>query len=120
MNSNSVRSPQLENGYTMIAHELLEVMARYPFNGGELKTLLVIIRDSYGYKRKVVNISLTELSKRTDLSRRHIVNILKRLKSSSVIFIARFGNKNVMGLNKSYTTWKLWISPAPKREISPE
>ena len=104
-------NPQLEDGYTRIANELLEAISLYPFTGGEARTLLVILRSTYGYRgRKAVNISLTELAKRTNLSRRHVVNVLNNLKRSSVITTARDSDKNMLGINKSYTSWRLWIS----------
>lgn len=104
-------NPQLEDGYTRIANELLEAISIYPFTGGEAKTLLVILRSTYGYRgRKTVDISLTELAKRTNLSRRHVVNVLNNLKKSSVITVNGYGGKNTLGINKSYTSWKLWIS----------
>lgn len=108
-------NPQLEDGYTRIANELLEAMSLYPFTGGEARTLLVILRSTYGYRgRKTVDISLTELSKRTNLSRRHVVNVLNNLKKSSVITVNGCGGKNALGINKSYTTWRLWISDRSK------
>lgn len=114
MNSNSNKSPQLSGGYTQIANELLEAVSLYPFTGGELKTVLVIMRLTYGYKRKMSNISLTEISKRTGLSRRHVSNVLKRLRGSSVINSAKFNNRNLLGIHKDYSRWKLWISNCPE------
>jgi len=105
-----IKLPQLEDGYTRIANGLLEAMSLYPFTGGEIRTLLVILRSTYGYNRKVLNISLAQLSKKTNLTRRHIANILKSLRESSVIVVTKSGNKNVLGINKEYTQWKLWIS----------
>ena len=105
-----IKLPQLEDGYTRIANGLLEAMSLYPFTGGEIRTLLVILRSTYGYNRKVLDISLAQLSKKTNLTRRHIANILKSLRESSVIVVAKAGNKNVLGINKEYTRWKLWIS----------
>ena len=109
MNSNLIKSPQLEDGYTRIANELMEAMSLYPFTGGELRVIFVILRLTYGYGCKVTNISLNELARKTNLTRRHIPNILKSLKNDGVINIARLGNKNVIGINKRYFGWRLWI-----------
>lgn len=119
MNSSLISSPQIEDGYTRIANELLEAIAVYPFSGGELKTILVILRYTYGYNRKVSNISLSELSKKTDISRRHISNILKLLKTTSVIIVGRYRNRNILGINKNYRQWKLWISDWSARRDFP-
>ena len=104
-------SPQLEDGYTRIANELLEAMSLYPFTGGEARTVLTIIRNTYGYRgRKIAGISLGNLAVKTNLSRRHIVNIVNNLRKSSVITVIRVGDRNIIGINKSYTSWRLWIS----------
>ena len=114
MNSNSIKSPQLEDGYTRIANELMEAISLYPFTGGELRVLFVILRSTYGYKCKATNISLNELARRTNLTRRHIPNILKSLKDDNVISVTRLGNRNVLGINKHYLRWSLWIKAVPK------
>ena len=114
MNSNSIKSPQLEDGYTRIANELMEVISLYPFTGGELRVLFVILRSTYGYKCKATNISLNELARKTNLTRRHIPNILKTLRTDGVITVVRLGNKNVLGINKHYLRWRLWIKAVPK------
>ena len=104
-------SPQLEDGYTRIANELLEAISLYPFSGGEARVVLAILRSTYGYRgRKTVEISLAELAKRTNLSRRHVINILNNLRKSNVVIAAKEDNKNTLGVNKIYTSWRLWIT----------
>ena len=52
--------PQLENGYTKIANELLEAIAAIRIPGEAMQVLLVIIRKTYGYckKKDAISISL--------------------------------------------------------------
>ena len=45
-------SPQWENGYTKIANEILESLARIRINGEARQVLDVIIRKTYGYGKK--------------------------------------------------------------------
>jgi len=115
MNSNfNIKTPQLEDGYTMIANELLEAFSVYPFTGGELKAILVILRCTYGFKRKTTSVSIKMLIDRTRLSRRYVLKILKHLKRMRVIHVMKSGRKNIVGLNKNYTEWSLWISALSK------
>lgn len=69
-------NPQLENGYTPIANELLENIISSGLGGAELKILLTIFRQTYGWSRKEAEISLTIFEKFTKLSRRHIVRAI--------------------------------------------
>lgn len=114
MNSNSIKTPQLEDGFTQIANELLEALSIYPFTGGELKALLVILRCTYGYNRKTTSVSIKMLMERTRLSRRYVLKILKSLRRSRVISVVKSGRKNIIGINKNYTQWGLWISVMSK------
>lgn len=48
-------SPQVGrgHGHTELSNELLEAAYRFPFTGPQLRLVLAVIRDSYGWKRKV-------------------------------------------------------------------
>ena len=77
-------NPQLENGYTRIANELLEAIIRFPFNGSQLRLFLFLIRKTYGYQKKMDNISISQFVKATGLNRRTVVRELKRLEEMNV------------------------------------
>jgi phage replication O-like protein O len=55
-------SPQLENGWTRIANELLEALARADLNATQLRIMLVIMRESYGRQAKVCTLSYTRIA----------------------------------------------------------
>ena len=78
-------SPQLENGYTKIANELIEATAKFPFNGSQLRMILFLWRKTYGWNKKIDKISLSQWSKGTGLSQRNICRELKNLKKMNVI-----------------------------------
>ena len=46
-------SPQKENGFTPIAHEILEALARTKLTTLESQAIFLILRNTYGYNRKV-------------------------------------------------------------------
>ena len=105
MNPNT-DGPQLERGYTRIAHELLEEILLYPFTGGELKLVFAIIRSTYGWGRKEAVLYVAELAKMTGLSPRHTKRLLQRLARDRVLLkkpISRV--RVVIGLNKHFSTW---------------
>ena len=78
-------NPQLENGYTRIANELLEATAKFPFNGSQLRMILFLWRKTYGFHKKIDAISLSQWSIGTNLSQRTICRELKNLKKMNVI-----------------------------------
>ncbi|WP_084288457.1 replication protein [Desulfovermiculus halophilus] len=56
-------SPQCENGYTRLANELLEALARTRLAGQEYQAVLAIVRKTYGFGKKSDKISYGQLSK---------------------------------------------------------
>jgi phage replication O-like protein O len=99
---------QLENGFTKIANELLQVVYGTDFNATQLKIILLIIRFTYGYQKKDAEISLTFISKGTGISKRYVSSELKKLIESKVILITRDHSdteSRKLKLNKCYKDW---------------
>ena len=78
-------SPQKENGYTAIAHEILEQLVKTALLGSELRIILFILRKTYGFQKKEDRISLTQFEKGTGLSRPTVVKTLKNLISRNIL-----------------------------------
>jgi len=78
-------NPQLENGYTRIANELLEATAKFPFNGAQLRMILFLWRKTYGFQKKEDKISLSQWATGTGLSLRTICRELKNLREMNVV-----------------------------------
>jgi phage replication O-like protein O len=105
-----VASPQVENGYTRIANELLEAIYSTRFNGTQFKILLCIIRYTYGFKRKSHNLSISFISKATGVSKRYISAELSRLIDNKVIAVLQEHTdttSRVLALNKNYKQWTI-------------
>lgn len=99
-------SPQLENGYTRLANELLEAIIKYPFGKRSLKIVLVIIRETYGWNVKKKVISYGKMAAKTLIERRHIPDICNILIASNILFRQKLkNNKNIWGINKNYEEW---------------
>jgi len=105
-----VASPQVEDGYTRIANELLEAIYSTRFNGTQFKILLCIIRYTYGFKRKSHNLSISFISKATGVSKRYISAELSRLIDNKVIAVLQEHTdttSRVLALNKNYKQWTI-------------
>lgn len=100
-------SPQLENGYTMIANELVEAFAKLNMSGREWQVLFVILRKTYGYHKKVDRISLSQISEMTGIAGNDVSKIIKKLESNKIIGVKREGQwSNSHWLNKQWLNWQ--------------
>lgn len=108
--------PQLENGYTKIANELLEAIAAIRIPGEAMQILLVIIRKTYGYCKKKDAISLSQFVSATGMKKPNVcrainklldMNIIKPL-SKKIIKIIEKDNVYISEyeLNKDCASWK--------------
>ena len=103
-----IASPQLENGHTRIANELLEAIVKYPFCAIELKIVLFIIRGTYGWRKKTAIFSYGVIAKSVKSDIRYIKRLMNRLIQDKVLIKEKSKQQNCFGLNKDYKSWRLW------------
>lgn len=121
--------PQLEHGFTRIANEILEELARTDMNGTQRRILDVIFRQTYGFQRKEHDLSLSFISKATGIHRMQIQRELTALIQRNIITItkaATFNKSRVLSFNKNYNSWlnseqlanKLTVSESDNHTVS--
>ena len=93
-------SPQIENGYTRIANELLEHFTFAGINGSEYRIILIIIRKTYGFNKKKDRISISQFQE-TGMRRINVVRTIKSLIRKKIIF----KENGVYELNKDWEDW---------------
>ena len=101
-------SPQKENGYTPIANEILENIAKYPLNGTQHRIIDVVWRYTYGFNRKEHGLSETFISNATNIHRKQIQRELNELISCNMICVmknATFSASRILAFNKDYSQW---------------
>lgn len=99
---------QPENGYTKIANELLEEIVKRPFNGTQLRIVLVVWRYTYGFQRKDHELSVSFICKATGISKRQIQKELQNLIENRVVIevnAASFNKTRKIAFNKNYEAW---------------
>jgi len=97
---------QLENGYTKVANEILEMLAITKLNGTQLRILLIIFRYTYGFHRKEHNLSLAFLSNATSCDKRQVQRELKELEKLNIITQnIKSGSYRKISFNNNYKTW---------------
>ena len=116
-------SPQIENGHTDIANELLEALCRIRIPGEARQVLDTIIRKTYGWHKKEDVISLSQFVRATGMNKPHIVESLSKLLRMNIITekgkaVTEKGDEigRIYGPNKDYETWR----PLPKKVTLPK
>lgn len=99
-------NPQTENGFTRLANEILEAMARIKLSPTQYRLLFVIWRYTYGFKRKSHNFSLTFFEQATGCDKRSIQRQLNDLDDKKIIIQeVKNGVGRIIEFNKNYEAW---------------
>lgn len=100
-------NPQKEDGYTALANEIWDALARYRLSGEEWKCLIVIFRKTYGWKKKSDRIALSQFSKMTDMKRQNVARALKSLSSKRIICVIKTDYREALEyrFNKDFDEW---------------
>jgi phage replication O-like protein O len=104
-------SPQVENGYTRIANEIMEKLISAGLNGTELAVTLFILRKTYGYQKLEDEISISQFLLAIPTSKQSLCSALKTLQLVKIIRLVKKGKSklcsNLWSFNKDYDTWQL-------------
>lgn len=101
-------SPQLKNGYTRIANEILLQIMRVNLNGTQFRIVMAIWRYTYGYKgRKEHEMPLSLIASLINASRSQVNRELADLIERQIISSSGIGPSGgrVLGFNKDYEKW---------------
>ncbi|MGB5280132.1 MAG: replication protein [Arenicellales bacterium] len=109
-------SPQLDNGHTRIADELLDAIIRHPLTKRQYKILLAIIRKTYGFGKIEDDISSSQLAKLTGLTSAHCRGTLLELEKLDIVVARRGQYGKLMTLNKDYECWGVPCANKPKQD----
>ena len=109
-------NPQVENGYTKIANEILDALIAYRLPGEQMQVLLCIIRASYGWNEKEAPITHQQISEQTGINRPNVARAIKGLLSKKIAGCIKSDSKGckVLIFNKDHDEWV----PNKKRDTS--
>ncbi|RFP23178.1 hypothetical protein D0T25_06710 [Duganella sp. BJB488] len=98
-------TPQTEDGYLMIANELLEAILGFGFSLREQSVLFTIIRKTYGFKKKEDDMSASQIGALCRVPRQHVTTTLNLLALRNVITkrAGRYGS--IIGVQKNHRKW---------------
>ena len=110
-------NPQAENGHTDIAHEVLEALIIAKLTGPQWSVAMMVLRKTWGWKKKADHISLSQFSTSTGLPRRTISRSLSSLERSKILVPQRSpGRMTEWSFNKDWETWELGTQVATTKE----
>lgn len=96
-------SPQLENGYTAIANEILHALMACKLLNYEFRVLTAVVRKTYGWRKKTDWISNSQLSEVTGIAKPNITRTVASLVKKNIL--VREGRK--IGLQKDWEKWNV-------------
>lgn len=102
-------NPQIEDGYTKIANELLEIIYKAPFNATQLKIMLCVVRFTYGFRRKTGKLSISYIATAINRDYRNVQREINNLVDLNILISEKNSSTSCrkLGINKKYNTWKI-------------
>jgi phage replication O-like protein O len=100
-------NPQVEDGYTKISNELLEQIYAAHFNPTQFGIIFCVIRNTYGYNRKIWKMSANYISKAIGRDARSVQREINKLIEMKVLISERASSTSCkrLGINKKYIDW---------------
>lgn len=95
-------SPQIENGYTRIANEIIEALMKTNLSAYQGRVLWAIWRKTYGFNKKQDWLSNGQLVEMTGLRKQHASRTVKELLQRNIV--TKSGYK--IAFNKNYQGWR--------------
>jgi len=100
-------SPQIEHGYTRIAHELLEHLIIKISDINYLRIMLYIIRYTYGFHKKITITNYSTMAGALNLTEEELKTILTQMEFLGLILYTKDGKQCVLGIEKNYDQWTI-------------
>lgn len=94
-------NPQIENGFTAIANELLEAIYKVSLSDYEHRIFWLIVRKTYGYKKKLDWIAQRQIVDETGINKQNVSRTIKKLLAKKMIT----KEKKQIGIQKDYDNW---------------
>lgn len=112
-------SPQKEHGYTAIANEILEQIAKTVLSGTKYRIVIVVWRFTYGFNRKKYKMSTQFIADAIGSDRSHVWAELKELQEQNILIIHSDGprRKPEITFNKNYDEWTSSIPDKTKKVL---
>lgn len=92
-------SPQIEDGYTKIANEIMDALTSAHLSGQELSVALFVIRKTYGFNKTEDFIALSQMMTAVGMSKVRASQVVRSLELMKILTV----KENINGLTKKYS-----------------
>jgi phage replication O-like protein O len=99
-------NPQLENGYTRIADEIMDALIAYRIPGEQMQCVLFIIKKTYGFNKVWDMISNSQFVKATGIKKPNVSRAIKALVDKNLVIKKDNNLIPSYSFNKKYKSWK--------------
>lgn len=98
-------TPQLENGYTRLANELLDALIGAKLTARQWAVFMAVVRKTYGFNKKDDDIGLSQLASMTGIAKAHVSVAVRELAARRILTreMGTFGHR--LGINKKHKSW---------------
>ena len=112
--------PELDDGFTRIANEILGALSRINLSAYETSVLLFIFRNTYGWQRKEDLLALEFIAEGTGIRKQHICRTLGRLRKKKMVVMRKDSRGfSLYGFQKDYERWAItWRGNQPYQGIT--
>ncbi|WP_226677246.1 replication protein [Mesobacillus jeotgali] len=112
-------NPQIEQGYTRVANEILENIMKVSLNGTQFRIVMAVWRFTYGFQRKEHELSIGFIATAISASRSQVDRELTVLIERKILIARDQGPKRPRQLrfNKDY---EHWVRTSAARQATPE
>lgn len=106
-------NPQLDDGYTKIANEILDALICFRIPGEQRQCLDFIIRKTYGFNKLEDRISNSQFVRATGLKKGNVSRSIKALVDKNIVIKNDNYNTPSYRFNKKYKSWKVLSKKQP-------
>jgi phage replication O-like protein O len=109
-------SPQVEDGFTRIANELMEAFIRAELPGVQMRIAMIVMRETYGYQRKLVRMGYQAISTKYAIPRTLVIREMAALVDRKVLVKQTDNGSNLWGIQKDYSLWGSHLQVTSQQE----
>jgi phage replication O-like protein O len=99
------RSVQVEDGFTRVAHGIMEALALADLGKRHYKIMLVMCRQTYGYNKKADEVSLSQFHDKTGILPPNVSTTIEELVAMRVLIKTPGKYAACLAVNKAYAQW---------------
>jgi phage replication O-like protein O len=101
------RAPQLEDGFTRLANDLLDALVRAGLTARQWTVVMALVRKTYGFNKREDDIGLSQLVAMTGLDKANISRTLRELVEQGIVHRSVGKHGHILSINKRSDQWGL-------------